>query len=308
MDMDATFDRLTRRLASQTSRRAAIGATLAGLAAGALPTRIGARQATPGATPEPGEKPTLLFVQTATGGRGEINPGAGVADGTPAPGGGAPLLLTLHGHTGQTIYFSDRPHRIVGAMPTGPFFGALGFTPENPPNAALVGEFRTGQGVVVLELFAPAWDPDTGTLTYGADVLEGYAGEALEPAIPERVVERLPADFGPAALFIDSGAEMMVMVSGAPLSVTMTSYPPTQIEVCGFSNIPGVIGSPDDGTASLVQIFSGDIQYGAEHITGDCVTMTVWPSLGTLPSGEYLLEIREPARQSLVEIGWFSLP
>jgi hypothetical protein len=152
-------------------------------------------------------------VQSFAAGRGELNPGAGtpvadgagtpVADGARTPAGGASFLLTLEGHTGQTIYFSDRPDRIVGAVPTEDFLGGLGFSPANPPNAALVAEFATGQGVVVLELIEPAYHPDTGTLVYGAEVLEGFGGDNLSPVLAEQVAERLPAEFGPAALFID---------------------------------------------------------------------------------------------------------
>jgi hypothetical protein len=119
------------------------------------------------------------------------------------PGGAASFLLTLEGHTGQTVYFSDRPDRIVGAVSTEAFLDGLGFAPANPPNAALVAEFARGQGVVVLELIEPAYTPETGTVIYGAEVLEAYEGENLTPVLAEQVAARLPADFGSAALFID---------------------------------------------------------------------------------------------------------
>jgi hypothetical protein len=114
------------------------------------------------------------------------------------------LLLTLEGHTGQTISFSDRPDRIVGAVPTEQFLDTLGFSPTNPPTAALVAEFESGQGIVVLELIQPTYDPATGALTYGAEVLEGYRGDTLTPVLAEQVAERLPAEFGVSALFIDN--------------------------------------------------------------------------------------------------------
>jgi hypothetical protein len=207
--MDPTrFDHLTRRLAGRTTRRTALSAALGGLASGAL-ARGGATQESapaPDATPAPeGEAPVFLFVQTFASGRGDLNPSAGtpVASGTPVPGGGASFLLTLEGHTGQTIYFSDRPNRIVGAAPTQQFLDGLGFATSNPPNAALVAEFKTGQGVVVVELIEPRYDADAGTVTYGAEVLEGYEGENLVPVVAEQVAERLPAEFSEAALFID---------------------------------------------------------------------------------------------------------
>ena len=186
--MDASdFDRFTRQLAARASRRTALGATLAGIGLGlGFGGRAAARQATPGSTPQPGEEPVFLFVQTATSGRGEVNPAAGTptVDGTPVPGGGAPFLITLEGHSGQTVYFSDRPDRIAGAAPTQNFLDGLGFTPENPPNAALVSEFDAGQGVVVMELFQPSYDPASGTLTYGAESLATFVGDGTRAGGP----------------------------------------------------------------------------------------------------------------------------
>jgi hypothetical protein len=209
--MDASrFDRLTRRLAGRTTRRTAVGTSLFALALGGLNHVAAGHQATPAPDATPvaeGEEPVFLFVQTFASGRGDINPAAGtpVAEGTPTPGpgGGARFLVTLEGHTGQTIYFSDRPDRIVGATPTDDFLQEFGFYPDNPPNAALVAEFKTGQGVVVVELIEPRYDADAGTVTYGAEVLEGYEGENLVPVVAEQVAERLPAEFSEAALFID---------------------------------------------------------------------------------------------------------
>ena len=216
--MDARLiDQLARQLGMRASRRTALSSALAGLALGAA-GHAAAQEGTPAATPETssasGERPIYMFVQTAVNGRGELNPAAGtpVAAGpspaagatppaaTPAP---APFLLTLREHSGQTIYFSDRPDRIFGALPTKQFLDELGFTPANPPNAALVGEFKAGQGVVVLTLTDPVYDAQTDTLTYGADTLAGYADGNLAPVTREQMAERLPAEFGSAALFID---------------------------------------------------------------------------------------------------------
>jgi hypothetical protein len=206
--MDASrFDSLTRRLAGGATRRTALGSALGAALAGFGLDPAVAQDATPDSSPAADETPVFMFVQTFTAGRGEVNPGAGtpVADGTPTPGGGASLLLTLEGHGGQTIYFSDR---IVGAAPTTDFLEGLGFSPANPPNGALVAEFASGQGVVVLELIEPVYTPDTGTLTYGAEVLEGYEGETLGPVLADQVAARLPAAFGPASLFIDACADL----------------------------------------------------------------------------------------------------
>ncbi len=202
------FDRVVRRLGGRTTRRTAIGGSLAAFSLGAL-DQIAAAQATPEPVPAdasaPAEKPVFMFVQTAMSGRGEINPAAGtpVVDDRPTAAGGASYLLTLQGHSGQTIYFSDRPDRVVGAVPTEEFLEGLGFTPANPPNAALVGEFEAGDGVVVMQLLAPTYDETSGTLTYGAELLQGYGGENLAAVTKDQLEQRLPAEFESAALFID---------------------------------------------------------------------------------------------------------
>jgi hypothetical protein len=199
------FDDLARTLSYRVSRRAGLGAAVAGLALGSH-AGIAAQETTTVATPTADAgKPVFMFVQTAMLGRAEVNPAAGtpVADGTPVSGGGAPYLLTLEGHSGQTIYFSDRPERIVGAVPTEAFLEGLGFTPANPPNAALVAEFAAGDGVVVLALIDPVYDPETLTVTYGAEVLDAFAGEGLVSVTENQVAARLPAEFEHAALFID---------------------------------------------------------------------------------------------------------
>jgi hypothetical protein len=204
--MDASrFDQWTRQLSKRISRRAALGTALAGLAL----TRTGhtsAQETGQNGTPAAdGEKPVFMFVQTAVAGRGEVNPSAGTptSDGTPTPGSGAPFLLTLEGHSGQTVYFSDRPERIVGSVPSEDFLDTLGFEIDNPPNAALVAEFEAGQGVIVMELMMPTYDEEAGTLTYGVEGLGTFAGSGLEPVARDQVVEHLPAEFGAAALFID---------------------------------------------------------------------------------------------------------
>jgi hypothetical protein len=229
--MDAErFDHLTRAMGKRVSRRTALAAGLSGIGASWLGgTAAQDATPTPGAMPAAdGDHPFFMFVQTAASGRGEVNPDAGTptADGTPVPGGGASFLVTLEGHTGQTVYFSDRPDRVAGAVATEDFLAGLGFLPANPPNAALVAEFEAGQGVVVLELISPAYDPATGLLTYGAVGLGAFAGERLESVTRDQVAERLPAQFGPAALFIDDcpsygscSADVWAMFNGHPVYI-----------------------------------------------------------------------------------------
>lgn len=99
--------------------------------------------------------------------------------------------LTLRGITPSTLYFSDRPQRVVGHLTTSDFVDLWG-TGENsfeadPPNAVLAfsqpGEAVPGDAVVVIK------DPklQDGQLFYGIEVLEGT----------------VPATGGPVTLFID---------------------------------------------------------------------------------------------------------
>jgi hypothetical protein len=70
--------------------------------------------ATPGALPiaEPNEHVSFMFMQTF--GSGSID---AATDGVPT------LVLVADHLAGQTLYFSDRPERIVGMVPTEEFLG-----------------------------------------------------------------------------------------------------------------------------------------------------------------------------------------
>jgi hypothetical protein len=114
-------------------------------------------------------------------------------------------VLTLHDVGPETIYFSDRPARRVGLLPTGEFLEALGFTPGNPPNAALATETDNGdREVLVIELFASNYDEATSTLTYEAGLLAEYGAAALADLAEHATGELLPPSFGRGHLFIDS--------------------------------------------------------------------------------------------------------
>ncbi len=113
--------------------------------------------------------------------------------------------VTLEQGLGQTIYFSDRPDRIVGASPTPQFLEGLGFPADNPPNAALVLETASGEtAFAVLELFSPAYDEASHTATYEAAVLENWE-RTLEVGFQEAPTDlaALAPTFGAAHLFID---------------------------------------------------------------------------------------------------------
>ena len=175
-----SFDTLTRSLSSRLSRRAALRASGCGLAVAGLtasPLRAAAQDAP--ATPDPlSDDATFLFVQSDAAGTFMANPSAGspTTDSVTA-GGGADYLLTLTGHAGNTISFSDRPERIVGEAPTQTFLDGLGFAPSNPPNAALVtNDERGNEDILVIELLNPIYDPGVGSVTYGVNILSDYKG------------------------------------------------------------------------------------------------------------------------------------
>lgn len=213
--MDAArFDRWSKRLGQRRlSRRAMATAGAGGIGAAFLATLsvAAARQATPSAGV--GSRPSFLFVQTARAGTFKPNPQVTAA--TPAtqatPVAGRPsspvrrgqFVLTLTGHAGETVYFSDRPARVFGEAATGKFLAGLGFTPADPPNAALVAETAQGSDVLLVELMNPSYDEVTATLTYEADVARQYQGEGLKFQADQQQDETIAPEFSQASLFID---------------------------------------------------------------------------------------------------------
>ncbi len=179
------------------SRRSALAASLGSLAAIGVAgvTSALARQATPVATPISGDA-SYLFVQ------------AGFTSGTLADNGDGTFLLTLMNAPAQTVYFSDRPDRIVGATPTERFLEEMGFDGGDPPNAALVIQVDAeNTDVIVFALTAPVYDADLASLTYTATLLEGFdqlvdtgVGFVEEPL----TADTLPQEFGASTLFIDN--------------------------------------------------------------------------------------------------------
>jgi hypothetical protein len=189
-----------------SSRLGNLARAFAGRHTRRVTTRLAAagQDATP-AIIDPTDDPTFMFVQEATGGTFAANPDAGASAGmgTPVPGGGASYLLTLEGHTGSTVYFSDRPGRIFGTAPTQRFLDGLGFAASNPPNAALVTADADGtEDVMVVELFAPQYDRAAGSVTYGVNVLGDYEG-GLDFVASRQRDDEFASSFGMASLFID---------------------------------------------------------------------------------------------------------
>lgn len=197
----ARFDRLTMSLGTKLTRRRALALGAASVAAAGLARTAPAvaQDATPEA--QVTEHPAFLFVQLADSGTW-----------APKPGEDGVYQLTLAGTGEQTLYFSDRPDRIVGTMPTDQFLDSLGFTPVEPPNAAIVVTTPEGErDVLVVELFNPVYtrtfgDDGAEFLTYDAMVLNAYTGEALEEWVPQADDDQLPSEFTDVSLFIDDCA------------------------------------------------------------------------------------------------------
>ena len=112
-------------------------------------------------------------------------------------------VLTLRGVTPSTLYFSDRPQRVVGHMTTADFVDLWGegenSFESDPPNAVL-SFLLPGDGVpedAVVVIKKPHLDD--GRLTYVIDVLDG----------------KVPAEAGPVTLFIDPFGRPLSPVSVA---------------------------------------------------------------------------------------------
>lgn len=119
-------------------------------------------------------QPSLLFVQNAQ----KIDYKDGV--------------MTLYGVPGQTVFFTDRPNRVVGNLPTDRFVakwttdkGPNGFA-TNPPNAAVTVFEPGGVKTAIVELSNPRLDGDK--LSYNVKVLQGIG----------------PAQSAPGVVFIDN--------------------------------------------------------------------------------------------------------
>ena len=99
--------------------------------------------------------------------------------------------VTFHGLAHATIFFSDRPQRVVGHLSSRKFVDQWGegedSFADDPPNAVL--SFLEDGDTVPEEVTMTISDPhlDGDTLTYTVDILDGM----------------LPASSGPCSLFID---------------------------------------------------------------------------------------------------------
>lgn len=233
-----TFDRITRLFASRRlSRRQAVtqatGLAAGALAASALPAAAVGAPAGPAPGPLPAHPPTQSAAPDTFAVLAPPSPAA-TAIATPTTTGAKPLtflflqsfergslvpkpgtpghyLLTLEQGLGDTVYFSDRPAKVVGTVPTQHFLEALGFTPANPPNAALVGQRdATHKDIVVVELFDPTYDAAANTLTYEVTLLADWhkLDETFQQTPDD--AQHLPRAFTAAHLFIDDCPDLPV--------------------------------------------------------------------------------------------------
>ena len=111
-------------------------------------------------------KPSFLFVQSAK----KIDYKDGV--------------MTLYDVPKQTMFFTDRPNRVVGNLPTDRFVArwttdtSPGGFASNPPNAAVTLFQPDGAKTAIVELSSPRLDGNK--LSYNVKVLQGIA--SAQPA------------------------------------------------------------------------------------------------------------------------------
>jgi hypothetical protein len=111
-------------------------------------------------------KPSFLFVQSAK----KIDYKDGV--------------MTLYDVPKQTMFFTDRPNRVVGNLPTDKFVArwttdtSPGGFASNPPNAAVTIFQPDGAKTAIVELSSPRLDGNK--LSYNVKVLQGIA--SAQPA------------------------------------------------------------------------------------------------------------------------------
>jgi len=200
------FDAISKRMAEKLSRRQALVQSGLGIAAGTVAMagmstlnaspKAAAQEASPVSAEDfnPLNTP-MLFVQAFK---------SGTLEALDEP---HRYTLNLERGLGQTIYFSDRPARIAGAMPTGDFLDVLGFMDDNPPNAAIMVEREEGHtDFAVVELFKPVYDTEKSNLTYEISVLESWE-KVSGMQFTKSTADDAPTTFNTAHLLIDGIAD-----------------------------------------------------------------------------------------------------
>ncbi len=104
---------------------------------------------------------------------------------------------------GTTVYFSDRPERVAGLVEIVDFVDERVFSPSDPPNAALAITTETGQDVLIVELRSPQYDATTRTVTYDAQLIDGYEREGLAFLARQQTDQVMDETFAAGSLFVD---------------------------------------------------------------------------------------------------------
>lgn len=190
------------------SRRStlALGASLiAGGLAVTQPLRASAQLATPAPTATD-EDVLALFVQSFA-----------ASELSPDPADETLWVLTLSSGTGHALYFSDRPNRIAGTIPTDRFIPALAKETEgDPANAALVAQTAAGTQVThVIELLMLSYDETAGVATYTVQFLSDPTELQIEFQAPPLQTLSEAVTYGQSELFIDAGGLMQLVAYGA---------------------------------------------------------------------------------------------
>ncbi len=119
--------------------------------------------------------------------------------------------LTITGVVPYTIYFSDRPERVVGFAPMDKFLDGFCFGAIDPPNAAvMLREGENESDVVVAELTSPQFDETNSTLTYTAKVLDDYTFNSDWSHIISKADDAIPEAFGNVSIVIDDCPDSFV--------------------------------------------------------------------------------------------------
>ena len=127
---------------------------------------------------------TFLFIQGAQSGSvSEVN--------------ATTSTLELNNVSDKTIFFSDRPDRIVGSANTTDFIGNWSIGENNfaldPPNAALILDDEVQRHLAVIELFNPEYNQEANTLKFDITAVNatttGHVG--------------IPSEFGQSSMVID---------------------------------------------------------------------------------------------------------
>jgi hypothetical protein len=166
----------------------------------------------------PPEEQSLLFVQSASA--GSLVPREGSPDS---------FTLSLEGLDEHALWFTDRPERQSGHVPTKGMLNVLDFEgAQGPPNAVLsIAGADPAKNMVALTLRDPKYDAEDQTIRYDATKLDDVSATQLASYASD-VDESVRRRFGSAALFIDSarpdaGCTLTVSWAGTreqPLSVT----------------------------------------------------------------------------------------